>query len=104
MRHLADSSLARLVEVNEHLGRERLGDDDFVALAKVSPSKEISYLVAARSNELTDNTTTELGLNVLGGAVFQFQSLRPFVQAELNLGSSIELYGITGGVLFSLGG
>lgn len=47
---------------------------------------------------------TELGLHVVGGAVFELTSFRPFVQAEFTVGGGRDLYGVTGGVLFSLGG
>ena len=50
-----------------------------------------------------DNSTTDVGLNVVGGARFGFGNLRPFVQAQLTFGD-IEPVSIVGGVLFSLGG
>lgn len=47
---------------------------------------------------------TDLALHALGGAVFQVESFRPFVQAEFTLGGDWDFFGITGGLLFSLGG
>ncbi|HEX7070942.1 MAG TPA: hypothetical protein VF190_09060 [Rhodothermales bacterium] len=44
---------------------------------------------------------TDLGLNILGGAMFGSGSLRPFAQLYLTLGDGSTV-GIAGGVLFAL--
>lgn len=50
-----------------------------------------------------DTSTTEFGLNVIGGATFSLGNLKPFAQAQLTFGDA-ELVTLGGGVLFSLGG
>ncbi len=47
-------------------------------------------------------SSTEVGINLLGGAEFPLDSFTPFAQAQFNLGSDIDRFGITGGVLFNL--
>ena len=49
-----------------------------------------------------DESTTKAGLNVLGGAVFGFGGLRPFVEARVTFGD-FDSAALTGGLLFSLG-
>ncbi len=43
---------------------------------------------------------TEIGLNIVGGAQFETGNLRPFVQAKINVGSDVTLFGVMGGLLF----
>lgn len=47
-----------------------------------------------------DASTTNVGLNLLGGAAFGSGSLRPFAEARFN---TDDLFTLTGGVLFQLG-
>lgn len=53
-----------------------------------------------------DNSTTDFGLSGVGGAEFDLDGIRPFVQAELgiifNEFDNLTLFGISGGVLFDL--
>lgn len=50
-----------------------------------------------------DGSTTDLGLNVVGGAEVDLQGvLRPFVQAQLTLGDMYDRIGFTGGLLFDI--
>lgn len=51
-----------------------------------------------------DANTTELGLNVVGGAEFRLGNLRPFVQAEFVVSGNAEPAQVTGGLLFNVGG
>lgn len=48
-----------------------------------------------------DLSSTDLGVNLLGGALFGSGSLRPFVQAQLTFGGG-ETIGLMGGVLFTI--
>jgi opacity protein-like surface antigen len=54
--------------------------------------------------EIGDETEseTDLGVNLVGGAVFGFGGIRPFVQARLKLGGDADLATLHGGVLFTL--
>lgn len=47
-----------------------------------------------------DPSSTEVGLNLIGGARFPLGSVEPF--AQVNFGAGAERIGIAGGVLFSL--
>jgi opacity protein-like surface antigen len=48
-------------------------------------------------------STTETGINLLGGAIFNIDApVRPFVQAKTNLGSNFTLFSLMGGVLIDL--
>ena len=49
-----------------------------------------------------DFDTTEVGLNIVGGARFLVDPVEPFVQANLTVGGDIERVGLAVGVLFSL--
>lgn len=53
--------------------------------------------------EIADETESEtnLGFNLVGGAVFGFGSIRPFAQVRLTLGDA-DLATLHGGLLFSL--
>jgi len=48
-----------------------------------------------------DNGITDTGLNIIGGAIFKASGLKPFAQAQLTIGD-IDLFTITGGLLFAL--
>ena len=50
-----------------------------------------------------DQSNTEFGINVLGGATFGFGNLKPFAQAQLTFGE-FDLFTIGGGILFTIGG
>jgi len=50
-----------------------------------------------------DLSSTDIGLNILGGAVFGFGPLRPYAQARFMLGGA-ELITLQGGILYRLGG
>ena len=50
-----------------------------------------------------ENSESELGLNLVGGAEFGFGNLRPFAQAQFTVGGDIEPLLIVGGLLFRLG-
>lgn len=45
-------------------------------------------------------SSTEVGLNLVGGARFETGSLKPFVQAKITV-SDATLFGVMGGLLFS---
>lgn len=48
-------------------------------------------------------STTETGINLLGGAIFNIDApVRPFAQAKTNLGSNFTLFSLMGGVLIDL--
>lgn len=46
--------------------------------------------------------TTEVNLNIIGGAEFPLDSVTPFVQGQIGIGGDIDRFNITGGVLFNL--
>jgi len=48
------------------------------------------------------SSTTEVGLNLIGGARFLLDPVQPFAQLNINIGGDIQRLGITGGVLFNL--
>lgn len=49
------------------------------------------------------NSSTETGINLLGGAIFNIDApVRPFAQAKTNLGSDFTLFSLMGGVLIEL--
>ena len=50
-----------------------------------------------------DDSTNDLGLNLIGGATFGVGNLKPFAQAQITFGD-VELFALTGGLLFSIGG
>ena len=50
-----------------------------------------------------DASSTDLGLNVVGGAIFGQSKLKPFAQAQLTFGD-VDLFTIAGGLLFNVGG
>ena len=50
-----------------------------------------------------DADDTDVGLNLIGGAVFGFGNLRPFGQAQITFGD-VDLVTVGGGVLFRIGG
>lgn len=47
-------------------------------------------------------SNTEIGLNLIGGAEFEMEGFKPFVQAKINVGGDFTLFNLMGGVLFSL--
>lgn len=47
-------------------------------------------------------STTDVGLNLVGGAKFETGNLQPFAQAKINVGGDFTLFGLMGGLLFSL--
>lgn len=49
-----------------------------------------------------DVSDTDIGVNIVGGAVFGFGSIRPFAQARLKLGGDADLATLHGGLLFRL--
>ena len=49
----------------------------------------------------TGESTTDVGLNLVGGAVFQAGTLKPFAQAKINVGGDVTLFNVMGGLLFS---
>ena len=49
-----------------------------------------------------DASSTDLGLNAIGGAVFGVGKLKPFVQAQITFGD-VDLFTIAGGILFTVG-
>lgn len=50
-----------------------------------------------------DTSSTETGINLIGGAQFETGNLKPYVQAQITLGD-IDLFTIGGGLLFGVGG
>lgn len=63
----------------------------------------ITRVSADTGFDFVDDSNTEVGLNIIGGAEFGFGNLRPFVQAQLTIGD-VDLTTIAGGLLFSFGG
>lgn len=51
---------------------------------------------------ITDPSTTEVGLNIVGGARFLLGRVAPFAQLNATVGGDLERLGITGGILFQL--
>ena len=49
-----------------------------------------------------DGGTTDLGVNLLGGAEVNLRFFRPFAQAQVTLGDDFDRVGLTGGVLFNI--
>lgn len=47
-------------------------------------------------------SSTEVGLNLIGGARFPLGSVEPFAQLNATLGGDAQRVGITGGILFGL--
>lgn len=47
------------------------------------------------------SSTTDVGLNLVGGARFETGTLQPFAQAKINVGGDFTLFNIMGGLLFS---
>jgi hypothetical protein len=45
---------------------------------------------------------TEVGLNLVGGAEFKASRFTPFVQFQATVGSDLDRFGITGGLLFNI--
>ncbi len=70
-----------------------------VGLAVVNSSYEVSAGPLS-----VDEGNTDLGINLVGGAVFGTGALRPFAQARLKLGGDANLTSIMGGILFRFGG
>jgi hypothetical protein len=50
-----------------------------------------------------DTSTTETGINLIGGAKFETGNLQPFVQAQITFGD-VDLFTVGGGLLFGIGG
>ena len=50
-----------------------------------------------------DTSSTDVGLNIIGGAIFELGNLKPFAQAQITFGD-FDLFSIAGGLLFSIGG
>jgi hypothetical protein len=46
-------------------------------------------------------SSSDTGINLVGGADFEVGTLQPFVQAQFTLGD-LDRFGITGGLLFAL--
>lgn len=46
-------------------------------------------------------STTDVGLNLVGGAKFEAGNLQPFAQAKINVGGDFTLFNLMGGLLFS---
>jgi len=46
-------------------------------------------------------STTDVGLNIVGGARFETGNLQPFAQAKINVGGDFTLFNLMGGLLFS---
>ena len=49
-----------------------------------------------------DPSTTEVNLNIIGGAEFPLESFTPFVQAQFGVGGDFDRFNIAGGLLFNL--
>lgn len=47
-------------------------------------------------------SSTELGVNLVGGAEFHLGGITPFAQAQFTNGEDVDRFGITGGLLFDL--
>ncbi|PEN13534.1 hypothetical protein CRI94_09480 [Longibacter salinarum] len=49
-----------------------------------------------------DPSTTEVNLNIIGGAEFPLEQFTPFVQAQFGVGGDVDRFNIAGGLLFNL--
>jgi hypothetical protein len=49
-----------------------------------------------------ESSDTDTALNLLGGALFEVGGFNPFAQAHFTLGGDLDVFGITGGLLFEL--
>ena len=58
--------------------------------------------VALTRTSVVDYSQNDFGFNVIGGAVFGFGNLRPFVQTQITFGDT-EQVTVAGGVLIRLG-
>ena len=47
-------------------------------------------------------STTEVNLNIVGGAEFPLEQFTPFVQAQFGVGGDFDRFNIAGGLLFNL--
>jgi opacity protein-like surface antigen len=54
------------------------------------------------SGSADGGSTTDLGVNLMGGAEVDLRVVNPFVQAQVTLGDQIDRLGITGGVLIDI--
>lgn len=54
-----------------------------------------------RASSDPGDSSTDAGLNIVGGARFETGNLKPFVQAKINVGGDFTLFGVMGGLLFS---
>lgn len=53
-------------------------------------------------DNVTVDGTTEVNLNIIGGAEFPLDAVTPFVQGQIGIGGDIDRFNIAGGVLFNL--
>lgn len=60
------------------------------------------WSVDVPSQAQLDPSTTDVGLNLLGGVRFPLGSVEPFVQANFGLGGDFDRFGIAAGLLFSI--
>lgn len=48
------------------------------------------------------SSSTDIGLNLVGGARFMLDPVEPFVQLNAGIGGDVTRLGLTGGILFAL--
>lgn len=59
--------------------------------------------VETERGDVEVSDATDVGANLVGGAVFGFGGLRPFVQAQLTVGGDVQPVTLAGGLLFAFG-
>jgi len=72
-----------------------------IGITRVSVSSEGVDVPGFGSLGGGSSSSSEVGLNLIGGARFETGSLQPFAQAKINVGSDITLFNLMGGLLFS---
>jgi hypothetical protein len=73
-----------------------------VANAAFTPYAGGGLGISSSEPKGSNKQQTDVGLNVIGGAVFSAGTLRPFAQAQITFGDP-DLFTIGGGLLFSIG-
>lgn len=73
-----------------------------VANAAFTPYAGGGLGISSSERKGSNNRRTDVGLNVIGGAVFSAGNLRPFAQAQITFGDP-DLFTLGGGLLFTIG-
>lgn len=67
-----------------------------------SSTDEVEVNTPLGTRTFGGDSSSDTGLNIVGGAEFEAGSLRPFVEGQFTVGGDLSRFGITGGLLFSL--